>query len=537
MKKNTKDREENGTPGEAAVGTSEQTADPGKRESYREKELREISNASAQEIQHDKTSHKKWSCLVVVGILLLLTYCIPVLYFRNRFYGATYINGESYGFCSAKESEQRLIHFAEEYELRVTGRGDMTASIRGSDTGLRVVPDTDIRQMIREQNPFLWFVEIFKEHHYTIDCDVEYDEAWLAKLVDGMIFFDQKLQVKPENAYISGYIPEKKRYEIVPEVMGTQLLPKARERIMEAYRNLEDELDLDQEGLYRNPRIFSDDGNLTEALANRNRLVGSSITLTFGENRECVDGELIHTWMRIAGTKADIEMEQLASYVKDLARKYNTYGKKRTFLTIDGLELTLKGGAFGWRIDQEAEAELLYSQILEGIQEEREPVYSDRGVEYGERNDIGQTYIEINLSKQHLYVFVEGEIVLESDFVSGDVLTGCTTPPGVFAIRGKTTEATLRGTAPNGDSWVTPVHYWMPFNGGIGFHDATWRRQFGGEIYLTNGSHGCINLPRSKAEKIYEIVYKGMPVICYYEGEIPQAPGPVTDENGEGMNE
>ena len=83
MKKNTKDREENGTLGEAAVGTAEQTADPGKRESYREKELREISNASAQEIQHDKTSHKKWSCLVVVGILLLLTYCIPVLYFRN----------------------------------------------------------------------------------------------------------------------------------------------------------------------------------------------------------------------------------------------------------------------------------------------------------------------------------------------------------------------------------------------------------------------------------------------------------------------
>ena len=55
----------------------------------------------------------------------------------------------------------------------------------------------------------------------------------------------------------------------------------------------------------------------------------------------------------------------------------------------------------------------------------------------------------------------------------------------------------------------------MPFNGGIGLHDATWRSKFGGDIYVTNGSHGCINLPKDKAEKIYDIIDKNMPIIVY----------------------
>ena len=61
-----------------------------------------------------------------------------------------------------------------------------------------------------------------------------------------------------------------------------------------------------------------------------------------------------------------------------------------------------------------------------------------------------------------------------------------------------------------------PVSYWMPFNGNIGMHDASWRSSFGGDIYKTNGSHGCINLPVSVAQELYGYVEKGTPVICYY---------------------
>ena len=66
------------------------------------------------------------------------------------------------------------------------------------------------------------------------------------------------------------------------------------------------------------------------------------------------------------------------------------------------------------------------------------------------------------------------------------------------------------------NEYETKVTYWMPFNGGIGLHDANWRSSFGGNIYQTNGSHGCINLPTAAAKEIYDRVYDGIPIICYY---------------------
>ena len=56
----------------------------------------------------------------------------------------------------------------------------------------------------------------------------------------------------------------------------------------------------------------------------------------------------------------------------------------------------------------------------------------------------------------------------------------------------------------------------MPFNGGIGLHDATWRSSFGGTLYKNGGSHGCVNLPHSVAQKIFENISAGTPVLCYH---------------------
>ena len=104
-------------------------------------------------------------------------------------------------------------------------------------------------------------------------------------------------------------------------------------------------------------------------------------------------------------------------------------------------------------------------------------------------------------------------MVFETDFVSGSMSStpDCVTPPGVFGITYKTTNAVLRG-----NGYETPVTYWMPFHGNYGMHDATWRTEFGGDIFMTNGSHGCLNLPLDSAATIYSYMYEGYPVICYY---------------------
>ena len=109
-----------------------------------------------------------------------------------------------------------------------------------------------------------------------------------------------------------------------------------------------------------------------------------------------------------------------------------------------------------------------------------------------------------------MFVITNGSKVLESDFVSGNVAKNWTTPPGAFPLTYKTRNATLKG-----EGYSTPVDYWMPFNGGIGFHDAPWRSAFGGQIYRTSGSHGCVNLPPAIAKQLYDYVDSGFPVLCY----------------------
>ena len=136
-------------------------------------------------------------------------------------------------------------------------------------------------------------------------------------------------------------------------------------------------------------------------------------------------------------------------------------------------------------------------------------MYSQKGASHGE-NDYGDTYVEINLTAQHLFFYKDGKMLVESDFVSGNSSRGWTTPPGAFPLTYKERNATLKG-----EGYRTPVSYWMPFNGGIGLHDANWRSEFGGTIYKTNGSHGCINLPPSVAKTIYENISQGDPVLCY----------------------
>ena len=159
------------------------------------------------------------------------------------------------------------------------------------------------------------------------------------------------------------------------------------------------------------------------------------------------------------------------------------------------------------------EGRIQFNQMMEDIKSgksvEREPVYSQTANSHGE-NDYGNSYVEINLTSQHLFVYKNGSLVVDSDFVSGNLSKGHGSPTGAFSVTYTTTDAVLRG-----EDYATPVKYWMPFAGDVGMHDASWRKSFGGNIYKTNGSHGCINLPTSVAKTIYNTIEKGWPVLVY----------------------
>lgn len=116
-------------------------------------------------------------------------------------------------------------------------------------------------------------------------------------------------------------------------------------------------------------------------------------------------------------------------------------------------------------------------------------------------------YILIDISNQTLKYYVKGKVKLKSNVVTGG--PGNRTPKGHFRLRSKSRNITLRG-----NGYSSYVKYWMAFIGSeYGIHDASWRSKFGGTIYKKNGSHGCPNMPRKNAAKLYKMAPIGTRVI------------------------
>ena len=130
---------------------------------------------------------------------------------------------------------------------------------------------------------------------------------------------------------------------------------------------------------------------------------------------------------------------------------------------------------------------------------------SKRDIEVVVEPKYKHSYIVVNKSEQMLYYYENDILNFSTPVVTG---YGSDTPLGTFYVNGKYRTAVLKGV-----DYETKVNYWIPFIGGThGFHDATWRDSFGGDIYLYNPSHGCVNLPSSAAYELYTKVVVGTPV-------------------------
>lgn len=442
--------------------------------------------------------------------------------YSRVFFPGTEINGLDVAGKTAAEAQEMIAGGINGYVLTIEERGEKTEQISQKDIGLQAKFDGSLEKIIASQNPFAWGLRVFSPDSYQIQTMMEYDEEAFETALKGLACFDEETAKEPENARLSDYSKEN-GYTIVPEKEGTladyELVEK---EASEAILKLETNISLEELGAYQEPEVTADDETLKTLCENMNKAAGVTITYKFGDQTETLSGDRIHEWLvPNADGSAGVDSGKVSAYVKELADKYNTNHKSKTLKTSYGKTVTIKGGSYGWKINQAAEADELAALIRSGeSQSGREPVYSQKAASHG-ANDYGDTYVEINLTAQHLFFYKDGSLLVESDFVSGNLSKGWGTPAGSFPLTYKQRDAVLKG-----ENYRTPVDYWMPFNGGIGMHDAKWRSSFGGTLYKTGGSHGCINLPHSVAKKIYENISAGMPVLCYnLEGtEKPSAP-------------
>ena len=429
--------------------------------------------------------------------------------YKDTFFAGTVINGQDASGMTVDEVKTMISREISSYELTLLERDGKQETITREQLGLMAEFDGTLEKILEEQNPYAWLPAQIKGSEYEIPAMVVYEEENMEKVLKSLDCMDEEQTVKPENARISQYIPGT-GYVIEPETEGNEVdYERFQEAVVQAVTELKGELSLEEAGVYVEPEIRAEDETLQTLLEQYNRYGTITVTYTFGDKKEVLDGETISQWLYAEGDEVIISDEAVTDYVQTLATKYNTAYRAKSLKTSYGPTVVINRGHYGWKIDQAAEKKKLMEILKAGESVTREPEYSQKAASHG-ANDYGDTYVEINLTAQHLFFYKDGKLLVESDFVSGNASKGWTTPPGAFPITYKERNATL-----DGEGYSTPVSYWMPFNGGIGMHDASWRSSFGGTIYKTNGSHGCINLPPAVAKTIYENISQGDPVLCY----------------------
>lgn len=456
-------------------------------------------------------NYKKF--FIIAGAVLAALAIIYIgfsIYFMNHFYFGSKINGIDVSGASIETAKPKVQAAVDNYELVLVERDGSTDSILGREIDLKMEWYTEYDKVLEGQNGFAWIVKLFVPESYDKVSYLSYNANKLESTIEGLSCMKEEKQVMPQNATVSKYSAET-GYVLVPAVEGTAVNKAYLNlRIKDYIQNLKTEMIMAESDVYYLPEVGDTDETLLAAIDQMNVCASAAITYQVGESTEVLDVSIFHSWLYVNDDlEVCIDEESLNAYVKDLASNYNTCYSAKKFMTSYETEVTITNSHYGWKVDNTAEKEAITADIMAGNVVTRDLNYSMTANTH-EGNDYGNSYVEINLTAQHLFLYVDGELVLETDFVSGDVSDGNATPTGIFGLTYKEKNATL-----NGEGYSTPVNYWMPFNGNVGMHDATWRGSFGASIYKRNGSHGCINLPYGSAETIYEYVSTGFPVVVY----------------------
>ena len=458
-------------------------------------------------------------------ILVSAAYLTGLVIFSVVFYPQTVLNGIECGMKSASETEKLISEAVSGYEIDVEGRNGIKGTISSKDISLMPVFHGEVKKTLKGQKPFAWFILFNRPVEYNVEEVTLYSKEALRRCIDEMPFFEPQNIIEPKNAYIGDITDE--GYVITKEDNGAVPLKEAIvAAVGDAVGTLEHSVNIDNDVCYKGAEVTSTDKEMNTLVENLNAYCAAKITYKFGTSEEVLDGSSIAEWITVDGTDVSFNEAKVSEFVTALARRYDTFGQPHKFITHSGEEITVTQGAYGWWIDRPAETEGLIEAIKSGYRGERTPVYKSEGAVRGE-NDYGDDYVEIDLTSQHVWVYKDGKVVTESDCVSGNISKNNGTHVGIYGITYKERNATLRGA-----NYTSHVSYWMPFNGNEGMHDASWRSSFGGDIYLTGGSHGCVNLPVANAEKIFNVVEKGEAVIVYggktYTPPQPQPVDPLT---------
>lgn len=445
---------------------------------------------------------KKILIVVLIIIFIVLTLCVWAVIQNNKaekngiFMRHTVINGVD---CSKLDVRQSVEKLTEEWN------GREYAIVRGSDeigkiSKLNLKYDIEVALGKKIKSKFLKSIIAYYgivNNEITVDMPVVKVTKRFKKQIKALELPVKGKRIETENAYVDMSTRE---FKIVPEVYGNTISKKElRHKVLNDIEKGIFKLEYREKDFYKKPTVFSNSKNLIKKQNYCKRYLSATVVWNVGYAK--IELTPVQMNKMISGQNGNISVDgdAVKNYVSEMASTVEYYYNARN--GTSGKALNIAGSTDGLiSVLSSGEAGTVKAEFTGGT---IGPI------------DKKSTYVEIDISSQELWLYSKGKVIVDTPIVTGDAAHGDDTPTGNYQIYNKKSPVTLKGDNYDGTKYASKVQYWMPFNGGIGLHDAPWKSVFGGSEYLHNGSHGCVNLPYSAAEKIYSYVSVGTRVIVH----------------------
>lgn len=458
------------------------------------------------------------SCMGIV-LLLVGAYFSLAYYYSQGFTCGVWINGVYCTGFNVSDVNQMLADKNDYKSIEVIDKEGNTFVIQTDEIDFRLEYTDKLEEIKKKQEPVKWLQYYLEPCYYEISPQILFSEEKVCELLKNADFMRNGVYDVKNTAVVKwtsdGYV-------LLDDTEELLIKWKAEDAVIDSISKREGKVRLYEAGCYGD-LIKTDEMHQVYALWDKiSAFQDFKVTYQMGNELLALDEGDVAKWI-LRDTTGNIVFDEngdlildeskVYEYTKSLSDKYDTVGQPRLFKTTDGREVLIEVSKYGNDLDEKKEAEKLIEAFYNDDSGRlREPVYKLKAKNQGS-DDIGGTYVEVDMTAQRLYYYRDYELKIESGVVTGNMRLNHDTPAMIAPIYYMQRNRILRG-----DNYASFVYYWMAFYRGYGLHDATWRREseFGTDTYLRNGSHGCVNLPKSVAAELYEYLEIGVPVITYY---------------------
>ncbi len=454
--------------------------------------------------------------MVLVFLLMgLFVYLIIVYFYKDVFMVNTWINGI---YCTGKTVEEvntELLLQAKAPLITIINQNGDREVINMAEMEYQEDYIVSLQAQKKNQNPWKWPLHILGKKDIQILPERTWNEDALKQRVVSMELIQQEIPNSLRVKIVKG----EKGYELFDNLYQVLQPGLLVDYVNSSFKNGEYTIEIANSGAYVDMEPTSKQAQTRKQWEKLQEFLDCGIIYDMGAEQVALTREITSAFVLLDGNgnfwldeKGDFQVDTkgIETFVDELVSEYNTVDTTLAFEATKGETVMVKYETYGTKLDAEAEKEYLINAFTNKVSEVHTPAYLQEGYVKG-KNDIGHTYIEVDMGNQKLYAYKEGQLLLETDIVTGNMKRKWSTPEGVNFVYNKQKKRTLRGPG-----YATPVDFWMPVKGSIGLHDADWRKEFGGDIYLTNGSHGCVNIPPEIMPTIYDEYEIGTPVIMFY---------------------